>query len=174
MTRIENRPRTPGLKCCAFTGHRPGKFPYPLWDGNERAEDLKKRLSDAIDCLISEGFSHFVSGGALGTDTLAALLILEKREKNPSLTLEIAVPFPEQDKLWNESDKTVYREILARADIVTTVSCAYNPHALRARNGFMLEVCDALIAVFDGSRGGTFQTVSMAYDQGIRTIFIKP
>ena len=174
MTRIVNRPRTPGFKCCAFTGHRPGKLPYSLWDGNGQAEKLKERISSAVDGLIAEGFGHFVSGGALGIDTLAALIILEKREKNPFLTLEIAVPFPEQDERWTERDKAVYRKILSRADIVTTVSCAYNPHALRLRNEFMLETCDALIAVFDGSHGGTYQTVSSAYDKGIRTIYIKP
>ena len=174
MTRAERKARTPGLKCCSFTGHRPGKLPYSLWDGNPQAEALKKELSDAIDTLILEGFGHFVSGGALGIDTLAALLVLEKRETNPALTLEIAVPYPEQDERWDEKDRAVYRDILARADIVTVVSSGYDPFAPRRRNEFMLDLSDAVIAVFNGSRGGTSQAVSSAYDRGLRLILIKP
>lgn len=174
MNRIERKARTAGLHACSFTGHRPGKIPYSLWDGNPQAEELKKKLSDAIDTLIGEGFGHFISGGALGIDTLAALIVLEKREKNPALTLEIAVPYPEQDERWNDRDKAVYKAILSRADIVTVVSSLYDTFAPRRRNEYMLDQSDAVIAVFNGSRGGTSQAVSSAYDRGLRLILIKP
>ena len=131
-------------------------------------------LSAHVDKAVSEGYTHFVCGGALGADTLAAKLMLAKRADDPRLTLEIVVPCDGQDKFWGEEDRRVYEGILSRADVVTTISSAYTPFCMRERNQYMVEMSHRLIAVFDGSEGGTYMTVLLALKNGIEVEIVKP
>lgn len=66
---------------CAFTGHRPKKFP---WGYDENAMDcikLRQKLTAQIIALVNSGTVEFLSGMAEGTDTWAALSVLALRKK---------------------------------------------------------------------------------------------
>lgn len=54
---------------CCFTGHR-----------NLPAGKIVKILDREIENLIDKGVTHFISGGALGFDQIAASLIIYKKE----------------------------------------------------------------------------------------------
>ena len=59
-------------KTCCFTGHRN----LPL----NKIEQITRNLDLAIENLINEGVSDFISGGAVGFDLIAASLIVAKKE----------------------------------------------------------------------------------------------
>ena len=104
----------------------------------------------------------------------AAKLMLAKRFLDSRLTLEIAVPCDGQDRFWSKKDRRRYADILSQADVVTYISTAYTPFCMRERNQYMIELSQRLIAVFDGSEGGTYMTVLLALNQGIEVEIIKP
>ena len=68
---------------CAFTGHRPAKFPWKYEERDKRCVELKTVLSQQIEKMVAAGVTDFYSGMALGTDTWAARAVLELRERNP-------------------------------------------------------------------------------------------
>ena len=87
MRRIERRAPSPDGRVCAFTGHRPSKYAFLADPGSAGYRLLKEKLGRSVDAAVREGFTHFVCGGALGVDTMAALLILEKRSADPTYRL---------------------------------------------------------------------------------------
>ena len=68
--------------CCAFTGHRPYKFPWKYNEADSRCVALKAVLMEQVMRLTEAGMTNFYSGGADGVDCWAALIVLELREKN--------------------------------------------------------------------------------------------
>lgn len=70
------------LSCC-FSGHR-----------SISDEDLPKirfLLLQETERLIQIEVNHFIAGGAVGFDTLAALTIIELRKEYPRIALELAL-----------------------------------------------------------------------------------
>lgn len=174
MKRILRRDKQPGGLTCAFTGHRPNKYPWLSMPDSEAYQKLKQRLRGAVEQLIGEGYTHFISGGALGVDTLAALTVLEERDANPFLTLEMALPCPSQTRYWSARDRQIHERLCAQADALTWISEIYTPFCMYERNRFLVEACQTLIAVCDGTPGGTRMTVGLAYDEGKRIITLAP
>ena len=174
MQRLERRAPAPWGKVCAFTGHRPNKYPYLSDEKSVSYQVLVSRVCQEVTALIEEGYTHFLSGGALGVDTLAARLILDMKKDVPFLTLEMAVPCPQQASRWNRADRRIHDELCESADVLTVISPFYTPFCLPERNRFMASRCDALIAVYDGTPGGTRMTLSYALDQKKRVVIVKP
>ena len=174
MKRIVRRERAIGTLCCAFTGHRPSKYPYLGQPESEPYALLRSRLEEAVIHLTEEGAAHFISGGALGVDMLAAELIVELRQDNPLLTLEMALPCPEQAARWRREDRLRHELLCEEADVLTVISEFYTPFCMYERNRFLAESCDILLAVYDGTPGGTRMTVGLAYDAGKRIEIIRP
>ena len=74
---------------CCFTGHRQFSFD----ENSTRQKAMLAALERQIDYAISKGATHFICGNAIGADTWAAQILLKKKNKNPQITLEIALPF---------------------------------------------------------------------------------
>ena len=53
---------------CAFTGHRPSKFPWKYDETDSRCVALKTVLFEQIRWLTEAGFTHFLSGMAEAVD----------------------------------------------------------------------------------------------------------
>ena len=149
------------MKVC-FTGHR--KIAATTLS-------LKKRLREELECLIEKGADEFIAGGALGFDTLAAITVLGLKSKYPHIKLSLYIPCPEQDKLWNDDEKALYRDILESADEVKCISQSYTDTCMRERNKAMVEEADICVAYHDGRvRSGTAMTVNYAKKKGIEII----
>lgn len=88
-------------KCCAFTGHRPRKFPWGYNEMDIRCIALKRLLSEQIAKLVDAGYTDFFSGMAEGTDTWAALAVLNLKKENPVLKLHCVLPFEGQANQWS-------------------------------------------------------------------------
>ena len=83
-------------KTCCVTGHRPEKLPWGFDEADARCVELKDRLRAAVERAYDDGFRHFITGMARGTDQYFAQIVLELRNKRPGVTLEAAIPCEEQ------------------------------------------------------------------------------
>ena len=160
---------------CAFTGHRPSKFPWKYDEANSRCVALKSALAEQIRLLADAGATQFLSGMAQGADTWSALSVLALREKNPAIKLHCILPCREQADKWSTSSRNLYRSILERADSIVYVSRNYHKDCMLDRNRFLVEHASSLLAVYNGEqRGGTAATIRYAQKMGREIIVIDP
>lgn len=59
------------MKICAFTGHRPKSFSFGDNENHPDCIQLKQVLRNQIERLYFEGFTHFITGCAMGVDIWA-------------------------------------------------------------------------------------------------------
>ena len=77
--------------------------------------------------------------------------------------------------MWSEEAKKLYHKILDRAWKITYVSKEpYAAWLMQKRNEYMVDNCDLLIAVWDGTSGGTANCVKYAKATNKHIIFINP
>lgn len=120
-------------------------------------------LEEKLKFVISfYGITNFISGMALGADLDFAEIVLKLRKHYP-VTLECAIPCPDQTLMWNGADKLRYESILKSADKINLISERYTPDCMLKRNRYMVDKNEVLIAVFNGvERGGTWYTINYA------------
>ena len=166
---------TQGHISCAFTGHRPHKFPWKDNEADPRCIALKETLARQIATLAGAGVTEYFTGGADGVDCWAAEIVLTMREKNPALKLHCLLPHEGQADRWSDSAQERYHSILERADSVDYVSRQYYDGCMIDRNHRLVESAGLLLAVFNGvRRSGTGATVNYARKMGKEIIVIDP
>lgn len=149
-------------KTCCFTGHR-------ILPKEER-EQIRARLARAIRNLYEEGYRHFVAGGALGFDTVAAETVLAFRRHYPDITLTLMLPCADQDARWTDEERAIYTAQKQAADEVITLADRYFDGCMQKRNQAMVDASSACIAYMTRLRSGAGQTVRMAHAAGLRVI----
>lgn len=160
---------------CAFTGHRPHKFPWRYDEADNRCVALKAALAAQITALAEAGVTDFYSGGADGVDCWAALIVLELRKKNPALNLHLILPHEGQADKWSDSAQERYHSILSQADSVDYVSRKYYDGCMLDRNHRLVDAADLLLAVYNGERrGGTAATERYARKSGHKITILDP
>lgn len=157
----------------SFTGHRPEKLPF-FGEEDPMCLELKERLAGIVRKLIEDGADEFYSGMALGVDMWAAEIVLELKNDYPNIRLTAVVPCPEQADRWSEEHRERYRSILGRCDKIITTSPSYTKGCMMKRNRALVDLCDILVAVFDGSKGGTMQTVNYAKSKKRKIKMLTP
>lgn len=145
-----------------FTGHRPEKL-----GGYERDNPVMNRLRvvlrERIAMAYEAGIRTFISGMALGLDQLAAELVLEARAVHGDIRLVAAVPFDGQEGRWPVASQKHYHKLIQLADdCVVVCEGAYAAWKMQKRNEWMIDRSYLVIAVWDGSTGGTFNAVMYA------------
>ena len=164
---IENR--------CAFTGHRPKKFPWGYNEADARCVALKKALAAEIAKLVDTGCTDFLSGMAEGADTWAAIAVLALKKENHALKLHCVLPYEEQADGWSASARELYFSILEQADEVVYVSREHREGCMLKRNRYLVDHAACLLAVYNGEwRGGTAMTVRYAQKLGRKIIVLDP
>lgn len=149
---------------CCFTGHR--HVP------KEKLGYVRAALSKEILARINEGVRSFICGGALGFDTLAALMVLEYKALFPEVSLVLYLPCKNQAERWGKKDTWVYNDILKKADEVVYFAEKYVSGCMHLRNRKMVESSGCCIAFLEKNSGGTFFTVRCALKQGKKVIYI--
>ena len=162
---------------CCFTGYRPQKLPFPIDSRNREYVAFENRLTNEILELAENGCRTFISGMAMGFDIIAAecVLLLKKTPKfrNADIRLVCAVPFNKQADKYPADWKKRYDWILKSATQIITTSNDYYPGCYFDRNRFMVDNSDCVVTWFDGSRGGTKNTVDYAKKVGRKVININ-
>lgn len=145
-----------------FTGHRPNKLGGYNYR-NPIAISVKSRMKEVVKELIDRGTTTFISGMALGVDTWGAQIVLEERESNPKIKLISAVPFLGQEFKWFKESQDEFNRIIEQADKVVVVSeGGYAPYKMQVRNEYMVNSSQNVVAVWDGTSGGTGNCVKYA------------
>lgn len=156
MSEAEKRKR----RAC-FTGHRPEKLRLD-------EADVRTILGNAIDSAITNGFVTFISGMARGVDIWAAEIVLERKKNNPDIRLICALPHPDFECSWRDSWQQRYKEIIARADWVKTICPAFSMASYQRRNEWMVDHSALVIAIYNGTLGGTRNTLDYAERHGVK------
>ncbi len=157
MNEIEKRKH----RCC-FTGHRPEKL---IWSEDEVIAWLEVEIREAID----DGFVTFISGMARGVDIWAAEIVIRLRDEGKPIRLVCASPFEGFERSWSQEWKHRYTEVMDRADLVKYICKGYSRVCFQIRNEWMVDRSARVIAVFDGQKGGTKNTIDYA---GIKNLQI--
>ena len=108
----------------------------------------------------------------MGFDTLAALTVLELREKYPQIQLIMILPYPEQDSAWSEKDRQKYAYILANANKKRYTSEHYHKSCFHVRNRYLVDNANYCLAYLNKDSGGTAYTVDYAFKNGLEVINI--
>lgn len=143
---------------CAFTGHRKIETRH-----RDRIEELVRR---AIGFAYESGCRTFLTGGALGFDTLAAKEVIRFKLSHPDVTLRIILPCKNQCNSWTPSQISLYEYTLANADMIEYVSDEYTDSCMKVRNQRLADMCDLMIAYVARPYSGAAQTVRMASNAG--------
>ncbi len=159
---------------CAFTGYRPQKLPFGFNEDDPRCRELKERLLSAIEEIAGEGYTYFISGGALGMDMYAAEAVLELKKEMPALYLEMVSPFDNQSARWAPEYRLRHTRLFACADRITVTGHCYSKECMLRRNRYLVDNCDLLLACYDGRSGGTAMTVDYALRAGVPVRYIRP
>ena len=145
---------------CCFTGHRT----VPA----EERSLVVERLVAHIRALYAEGYRRFITGGAIGFDTVAARALLVLKREYADLYFTMMIPCADQDARWTDAQKAEYARHKAQADEVIVLSDRYFDGCMQARNAAMVKESSAVIAYLTRPRSGTGQTVRLAERSGAR------
>ena len=88
--------------------------------------------------------------------------------------MEAAIPGPGQDSAWPPAQRERYARLVAACDYETVVSAQYTPGCMHRRDRYMVDRASLLIAAFDGTPGGTRQTLEYAIRQSVPFVDIRP
>jgi len=154
-------------KTVCFTGHRPQTLKF-LWNEEcEMCKNLKMQIKNTITELIEkENAIHFISGMALGVDMICAEIVLELKKTYPQITLECAIPCETQAAKWTEKYRDRYFNTIIASDKETLLQTHYTADCMMKRNKYMVDKSDIVVAVWNGSKGGTANTVNYAKQSG--------
>jgi len=150
----------------AFTGHRPDKL-----GGYKVPNPMYIKVCREIDKVLRElKPEKVITGMALGVDQWAAM-IAHKME----IPFLAAIPFEKQEAKWPEQSQKTYRLLrkLASEEVIVSPG-GYSADKMQTRNKWMVDHCDKLIAIWDGSSGGTGNCINYAKSIKREIIYIDP
>ena len=144
----------------SITGHRPNGLPKEY--GYNLNNEAWTKLKEYIEVTIEECYKYatqneeltLVSGMALGVDTAFWEVAAKLRKNNQNIRIEAALPFVGQEKKWTEKSQKQYK--------------------MMARNRYMVNKSDIIIAVICKETGGTAQCIKYAKEHNKLIIEINP
>ena len=133
-----------------FTGHR-------TYDGSRNHE-----LEGAIRGLYAEGYRIFLCGMAYGLDLEAGEVALALREELQGLKVVAVVAYEGMQSYFSKEQRAQFERVRAAADEVVVVCEHYSKAVYALRNNYLVDNASAVVAYFDGSKGGTAYTIRRA------------
>lgn len=128
----------------AGTGHRLKKLGF--------SDNVFNNLVDLVtNTLKTQNPDKVISGMALGFDQALAVASL-----NLNIPFISALPFIGQKDVWPNHAQNFYENLLKKADEIVVVSeGGFASWKMQTRNIWMVDNCDLVLALWDGSSGGT-------------------
>lgn len=176
------------MKTIAFTGHRPPKCGL-TYDMNSAADKIylnfiQNLLNDEVEKI---GDIKVITGGATGIDQMALVATINVNGYTRKFNLKqrtidsyyiqsvIAEPFIGFNNIWPKYSIERYEGWKKRsgAEIVVVCEPGVKFSKYQVRDEWMVDHCDELWAFYDGTKGGTRNTVEYAFKVGkpIRNIY---
>lgn len=159
---------------CCFSGYRPEKLPWRTDEQDPRCAALKARIRGACAAAYASGIRHFICGMARGSDMYFLEAVFQLQEQFPDITTEAAIPCETQAAGWTEAERDRYFGLIEKCDLESMISRAYTKDCMIRRNKYMVDHASLLIAVYDGTLGGTMQTVHYAQKKGLEVVILPP
>lgn len=150
---------------CCFTGHRPEKL-------TRSEKEITALLEAEIRAAISDGFVTFISGMARGVDIWAAEIVLRIKTEGYPIRLICASPFEGFERAWSIGWQRRYHRILEAADYQKIICPEYSRDCFQQRNEWMVNHSARVIAVFNGERGGTKNTIDYAARHSVPVVML--
>lgn len=139
----------------AVTGHRPDKL------SGYSDEATKRLVAFAKVVLIKYEPSSVTTGMALGWDTATAIASYRL-----GISFHAAIPFVGQESQWSDDWKKYYKFLLGKAaDVVVVCEGEAAGWKYQRRNEYMVDRNEEVLALWDGSKGGTKNCVDYAVKQ---------
>ncbi len=152
------------MRIYAATGHRPDKI------GGYSVEAQNVQITVAKAYLRKKQPDKIITGMALGWDTAWALAGLEL-----DIPVIAAVPFKGQESRWRQESREEFEQILELCDEVKYVcDPGYAPWKMQIRNRWMVDKSTKLVALWNGTPGGTANCVEYARTVRRRTYNLFP
>lgn len=160
----------------ALTGHRPPKLA-----GYHLDQPYYHNLQDTLMSIIKKALQTYDTvwvhtGLALGADTIWGFAGLQAAHQFPQrVKLHAEVPLLTQAAHWpNLKDRQNWQTLINHASAETIYGKTYYPALMQKRNQGMIDHCDQLIAIWDGSSGGTANAVHYAQTINKPIIYFNP
>lgn len=129
---------------------------------------IKEKISEIVGILhLKYLHNDFISGMALGADQIFAQAVLDMTNAGfHGIRLIAAIPFVGQESKWPPKSQEKYKELLNQVSHIEIVSSGgYSPEKMQTRNIWMVDRSHIVLAVWDGSSGGTKNCVNYAIKQ---------
>lgn len=158
----------------AITGHRPVKLGNDYALTSPLIQNIKLEIMRQIVNIQGKHLMEdimLITGMALGIDTLFAKIAIEL-----NFPFIAAIPCAGQASMWPASSKQIYFDLVEHP-LCTKHWCSTEPYRsdlMQKRNQWMVDNCDILIAVWDGTSGGTGNCVKYAKSVHKQIIHIDP
>lgn len=165
------------MQTCAFTGHRPQRFSFEYDETGVLCQSIKRQIDIAAQKLyIQKQVRRYLVGGALGVDMWAGEGVLSLMSMYKDISLCCVIPFPGHNDKWPRASSERLSRIMNKADVVYLQE-RYSADAYAARNRYLVDTADYLIAVYDNNHvaaSGTGQTVRYAQCRNKPILLIHP
>lgn len=145
---------------CALTGHR--ELP---------ADFDKNALFDRLEQFLEDGCGNFLCGMARGFDLLALECLADLRRKY-RFSVEACIPYAQQGERLPAAERGRYETLLGFCDKKTVLFESYREGCLLARDRYMVDRADVLLAYCKREKGGAAYTVSYAVKKGKPVVFL--
>lgn len=165
------------------TGRRPGGLPKQdgffnplIWDSPLRHK-IRQAFSHQITEWYGAGRRYFINGGAIGSDQDFLHECLGARDiAGYDLSVVTALPFEGYEKTWPLPAQHRARAMYLRSDFLYHVcEPGYTAWKLFARNQWMLDRSEVVIALWEGrEEGGTWNVVKAAREAKKTLVVINP
>jgi uncharacterized phage-like protein YoqJ len=148
------------MKSLGVTGQRPKSLGLASFEPSDLVWRNAGELVRVI--ILHGGYEKLISGAALGFDMIAAKAAVESK-----IYLELAIPFDGFQKRWPTQDLKRLDWLINRANKVTYVcDPGYETWKYQKRNEYVVDNSDYMVALHDGSPGGTKRCLDYAVSQG--------
>ncbi len=146
-----------------ISGHRPDKL-----DGYDLdTMYYQKMILYFISFFREHAVKRVYTGMALGVDQVAALAVLRLKSYDAKIQLVCCIPCRNHSCKWPKASRELYGEILDESDEIIMVSNEeYQPYLMQKRNMYIVDNVEHMLAVWDGSSGGTANCIEYARKVG--------
>lgn len=150
------------------TGHRPDKLGGYSLKAHKKVYEV---ASFIVTKNIPEVNLPIYTGMALGWDTAIANVCADN-----NIPFVACIPFVGQERKWPSYQQEVYLKLLDCAQEVINISGKdyYDPWFMQLRNEWMVDHSRYVLALWNGSEGGTANTVRYAQLVGKKIINMWP
>ena len=124
-----------------------GCMRFPEYKIGEKSFVDQDKVDEMLGYAYENGVRIFVTGGAIGFDTLAARQVILFKMSHPDVRLHLIAPCINQADNWTAQQRSAYEFVLQNSDHVEYVCDEYKKGCMQIRNRRLAEECDMLVWV---------------------------